>query len=331
MGIWIGKSVENQISIKEFFSFFEGEYQPGYHFRGESHNFWECVCILEGSLCVSGDERVYNMTEGEIIFHKPLEFHKFYVTSGEKTKLLIFSFTPEGILEDYLKNKVFQLSAMQQDILQVLLSYVRSRKKTDPDTFVEKATAESETAERKTAGSEIKESEVVEFETAKSETAGLKIAEPEIPEPATTGYMSSFSEIPTYSQMVASYVCQLVLSLAEEGTIARTSAAQDALLFRQAVNYMNSMVCAQPSVAEIAGFVGTSEAGLKRIFQKYAGISVHKYFLQLKVKAALRFLEDGCSVTETAYRLGFDSQPYFSAFVKRETGRNPSQILKKSV
>ncbi len=311
MGIWIGKPVENQISIKEFFSFFEGEYQPGYHFRGESHNFWECVCILEGSLCVSGDERVYNMTEGEIIFHKPLEFHKFYVTSGEKTKLLIFSFTPEGILEDYLKNKVFQLSAMQQDILQVLLSYVRSRKKTDPDTFVEKAIAESETAER--------------------ETAGLKIAEPEIPEPATTGYMSSFSEIPTYSQMVASYVCQLVLSLAEEGTIARTSAAQDALLFRHAVNYMNSMVCAQPSVAEIAGFVGTSEAGLKRIFQKYAGISVHKYFLQLKVKAALRFLEDGCSVTETAYRLGFDSQPYFSAFLKRETGRNPSQILKKSV
>lgn len=308
MGIWIGRPVENQISIKEFFSFFEGEYLPGYHFRGESHNFWECVCILKGSLCVSGDERVYNMMEGEIIFHKPLEFHKFYVTSGEKTKLLIFSFTPEGILEDYLKNKVFRLSAMQQEILQALLSYVRSRK----------TKAEPKTMESKTAQSEAK----------KSETTGSKTAEPEVSEPVMTGYLSSFTEIPTYSQMVASYVCQLILSLAEEGTIAQTSAAQDALLFRQAVNYMNSMVCAQPSVAEIAGFVSTSEAGLKRIFQKYAGISVHKYFLQLKVKAALRFLEDGCSVTETAYRLGFDSQPYFSAFFKRETGRNPSQIPK---
>jgi AraC-like DNA-binding protein len=55
-------------------------------------------------------------------------------------------------------------------------------------------------------------------------------------------------------------------------------------------------------------------------------MSVHKYFLTLKIKTATVLLKGGMSVSEVSDTLGFSSQGYFSATYKRETGNNPSQI-----
>ena len=54
------------------YSLFETHYNGRYVFPGETHNFWECLYVQKGEVCVSADERVYNLTDGEIIFHKPL-------------------------------------------------------------------------------------------------------------------------------------------------------------------------------------------------------------------------------------------------------------------
>jgi quercetin dioxygenase-like cupin family protein len=65
--IWFSNDVNEQIQIEKFFSLFEIHYDNGFNFLGESHNFWECLYVLDGKVCVSGDERVYNLTKGEII------------------------------------------------------------------------------------------------------------------------------------------------------------------------------------------------------------------------------------------------------------------------
>ena len=41
---------------------------------------------------------------------------------------------------------------------------------------------------------------------------------------------------------------------------------------------------------------------------------------------ATEFLKNGLCVSETAEKLGFSSQAYFSVAYKRETGMNPSEI-----
>lgn len=275
--IWLSCNVKEQLHIEKFYSFFEVHYENGYNFPGESHNFWECLYVLDGSACVSGDERVYNLVQGEIIFHKPLEFHKFYIDNRDGATLLIFSFSLEGGLSGYLQNKVFLLSDEQKSIVSSMLGYMRQK-----------------------AGSP--QGDAINYQH----------------------YLSAFESIPTYSQMLATYIYQLLLSLTDDGSISRASSAPDAISFSKAVNYMNSHICGQPSVDEIAGFCNISAASLKRIFYKYAGIGVHKYFLKLKIKAAMELLEYGYSVTEVSEKLEFSSQAYFSAAFKRETGRNPS-------
>lgn len=124
---WIPYPVKEQICITEFFSMFKLDYDKTYIFSGETHNFWECVYVISGSICVSAGERVYNMSAGEIIFHKPYELHKFY-TKGEKTaRLFIFSYSAEGELCDYFCDKVFYLSENQQRILINLIDYMNTQ------------------------------------------------------------------------------------------------------------------------------------------------------------------------------------------------------------
>ena len=276
--IWLSYSIKEQSRITDMYTLFEVRYDNGYAFPGETHNFWECLYVIDGEVCASGNERVYNLSQGSIIFHKPLELHKFIVNGSDGADLLIFSFTAEGPLTAFLEEKVFQLSGSQREILSAMLSFIRPR------------------------------------------------ADNNSVSPTAQPYLEPFLTSPTYSQTVAIYLQLLMLSLAETGSVSSVSDAPDAVTFRRAISYLNSNIHRQPSVPELARFCNVSESGIKRIFDKYAGIGIHKYLLKLKVKTAAELLQKGESVSSVAEKLGFNSQSYFSRAFRRETGLMPSSL-----
>ena len=47
--------VREQIRITDMYSFFQMHFANGYEFSGETHNFWECLYVLNGEVCVSAD------------------------------------------------------------------------------------------------------------------------------------------------------------------------------------------------------------------------------------------------------------------------------------
>ena len=124
--VWQAFPVTEQIRIPELFSFFRNYYGEGYEFSGETHNFWECLYVLSGEVCVSADENVYNLTAGEIVFHKPMSLHKFIVTGQGGAELLIFSYSAQGPLSVWLRDKVFALSEAQKAIIGSMLGYIQS-------------------------------------------------------------------------------------------------------------------------------------------------------------------------------------------------------------
>lgn len=274
--------IQEQIHITGLHSLFKIHYDCGFEFSGETHDFWECLYVLEGELCVSADERVYNMTAGDLIFHKPLEFHKFIIKNETGATLLIFSYSAEGPLTVWLRNKVFQLSFSQKEIIHLLVEYIQS--KTSP----------------------------IDIRVFKHDH-----------------YLQPFSKFPYYSQIISTYLCQLFLILAEKGTVSTVSSTPDAITFRNAINLLNANLDQQPTVNEIAKKCNTSEASLKRIFDKYAGIGVHQYLLKLKINVAKKMLQEGVQVSYVAEKLGFTSQSYFSKAFKRETGVTPSNFMKQ--
>lgn len=280
--IWNPYPVREQLRITQMYSFFEKSYAKGYSFPGELHDFWECLYVLKGKISVTADERIHSLQEGDIIFHKPMELHKFSVGQETGADLLIFSFTFEGEASDRLKNRVFRLSAEQKEVIYRLTAYIHKTVKADPTS---------------------------------SKT------------PKYLEYIEPFAHQPAYSQTVTLYLCELFLMLADDGVPSEGSHTQGADLFRKCVGYMTDRLANQITLTELAEYCNISESGVKRLFRKYTGMGVHKYFLTLKIKTASLLLREGVRVSEVAERTGFNSQAYFSAAFKRETGLCASALL----
>lgn len=125
--MWSEYKINEKIIIKSMYSLFEAEYKDGFSFPGESHNFWECLYVENGSVCISADEKIYNLSENELIVHKPMELHKFYVKDPVGAKLFIFSFSADGEILDFFKNKVFRLLDEQKSIISDMLEFIHSK------------------------------------------------------------------------------------------------------------------------------------------------------------------------------------------------------------
>lgn len=96
-------------------------------------------------------------------------------------------------------------------------------------------------------------------------------------------------------------------------------------LYSCAVTVMYQNLTSRLSANEIAALCGMSVSSMQKLFLKYAGIGMIKYYNNLRMHRARRLLEDGRSVKEVAVSLGYDDQNYFSTAYKRHFGSPPSQ------
>lgn len=278
---WNSYEVKERVKIERLYSLFKRHYNRGHHFLGEMHDFWEVVYVVDGEVIISADENVHNFKSGDIIFHKPLELHKFNVVGESGATLLIFSFSMTGDICKKMERKAYHLDKYRRSIMK---------------SFIEFYDYESD-----------------------------KLSERE---PKRTSYdiLPYFVDDSIFLQTVSTYICRIVLSLSDGTNTLSKTKTHETELFKQALVIMNERVAEQLSVDELASSLNMSVSSLKRLFDKYAGMSVHKYFLTLKIKTATLMLKGGMTVNEVADALGFSSQGYFSATYKRETGNNPSQI-----
>lgn len=278
--MWESFECELQLCINTFFSLFKKEFTNGYKFNGEVHDFWEFLYVVDGEVSVSGGERVYSLTSGDIIFHKPMELHKFSIEKDNAT-IFVCSFDLSGKLKSCFENSVFSLTSEQLRIISDLIRYTDAK------------------------ASDCNSSEDILF------CYNLLLP-------------SQKSEI--YLQRVVCYLYQLLLSLIDSGKHAHSISNAETEIFRDAVRYMKLNITEKLTVNDIAKHCGISLSGLKRTFAKFAGMSVHKYFLSLKLYEAMNLLQSGNTVSDVADCLNFSSQSSFSSTFKREIGSSPSEF-----
>lgn len=121
------------INIDAFFSAFESIFDPNYKFDGERHNFWEMVYVADGCIGVAEDDRIYKLSSGEAIFHKPMEFHRIWSSDGTAPRVIFLTFSASGGNFELLGNGVFKISAeLEQIITESLSAAVYCREIDDP-------------------------------------------------------------------------------------------------------------------------------------------------------------------------------------------------------
>lgn len=270
--------INEYVQIPEMFTAFRCHFKSNFSFDGEYHNFWECVYVINGSICASGDERVYRLNPGDIIFHKPMELHKFHTDSPIGATLFICSFSLSGECCEFLKNQVFCLDDKQKNVINSLFEYLSENTPAHNMNY--------------------------------------------------TDYIKHFYSSPEYSQILCNHLCMLFLMLCQNGNHAPLLTASDAVIFGNVVTFMHNHVSENYSAENIANHFCLSLTSLKRIFAKYAGMGIHKYFMQLKITKATELLKSGLNVTEVAHTLGFEEQSYFSKVYKKYIGMTPSEHVK---
>ena len=103
----------------------------------------------------------------------------------------------------------------------------------------------------------------------------------------------------------------------------KTKTAED---YSKIIRVLEEHIGQSLSLDEIAVMCRMSCPKLKKVFSKYSGMGVMTYFNSMKMRRAEEYLRGGMSVKETAYRLGFADQNYFSYAFKKYMGKPPKMF-----
>ncbi len=117
---YIPVTPENLISVDRLYTVHYFEYARGYSFYGEKHDFWELVYVDRGEVGILADTRCYVLRQGDIVFHKPYEYHNIWALNSFANSIII-SFSASGKDMDFLKNKIMHLDKNDRILLSKII------------------------------------------------------------------------------------------------------------------------------------------------------------------------------------------------------------------
>ena len=103
--------VKETVRLSSLFTFFRKTYSLDFTFQGESHDFYEVVCVLDGKAGITAGKNVYTLSAGQMILYPPAEFHAIWSDYGSSPEILIFSFRAEKFPE--IQDRIYALTPEQ--------------------------------------------------------------------------------------------------------------------------------------------------------------------------------------------------------------------------
>ena len=100
-------------------------------------------------------------------------------------------------------------------------------------------------------------------------------------------------------------------------------------LYSSAIAIMKSNLGIRLTAEEISKSCGMSVSTMQKLFYRYTGMGMMKYYEGVRMQHAQTLLDNGYMVKEVAFALGYEDQNYFSTVYKRYFGRSPSKKLRK--
>ena len=120
--------VINNLTITNFHTVFEGFHRDGFAFKGESHDFWELVYVVDGEVGITAGDKTMILKKDEIVFHFPNEFHNVWYC-GKDYRVFIASFDMHGELVKEFGEKVYKLDGDTKKQLNAIIEEFRLRNK----------------------------------------------------------------------------------------------------------------------------------------------------------------------------------------------------------
>lgn len=131
------KPTDKYLHVDGIFTAFTITQDADFYYKGESHNFWEMVYVSEGQVGIMADSKIYYLGKGDIIFHKPNEFHRIWASNNTSPTYSVISFLLSGSGIKHFEMLTLKANEEQIKILDKLIHYMQSNSpnETEKDDF----------------------------------------------------------------------------------------------------------------------------------------------------------------------------------------------------
>jgi AraC-like DNA-binding protein len=91
------------------------------------------------------------------------------------------------------------------------------------------------------------------------------------------------------------------------------------------LDYIDSHLDADLTLGALGRRFYMNPSHLSRLFKKGTGSNIHEFIIYKRISQAKKLLGDGCGVTETCSRCGFNDYANFLRMFKRKVGVSPGR------
>ncbi|BBH21373.1 hypothetical protein Back11_27180 [Paenibacillus baekrokdamisoli] len=281
--------LEETLVIKKLQSFHYFEFAKGFLFEGESHDFWEFVYVDKGEITVVADSSIYQLKQGNIIFHKPNEFHTVWANREIAPNLIIICFECDSHSMKFFDNKVLSLSDEERNLLSNIIREGFNAFEQPFDLLRDHLLKR-------------KENQLIASEQM------IKI------------YLELFLISIMRKDALLAYDNKLSSASKERN---------DDEMIQTIIEYMNLHIAKTLTLDDLCRNFNIGKTNLKTMFKEQTNSSVLNYFKKLKIEHTKTMIRDNTfNLTEIAEQNGYSSIHSFSKQFKKSTGMSPSEYAK---
>ena len=287
-----GTVLKNSITINKIYSIHYFEYMSDFSFEGESHNFWEFICVDKGEVGVTAGKTFTILKKGDVAFHQPNEFHNVQATGTIAPNLVVISFQCDDEAMRFFKKRILRIDEMERNLLADII--IEARHCFDcrlDDPYLQ----------------------------------NMPQKEPEMfgAEQLICLYLEHF-----LIHLIRRYSNPIVLRKrpARIETPKSTKQKSDTEIFNRVVDYLENHISAPVTIEQICkdNLIGRSQ--LQKIFKERCNLGIIEYFSLMKVNAAKEMIRTNrMNFTQISEQLGYSSIHYISRQFKKVTGMTPSE------
>lgn len=278
---------KEMFTIDKIITIFYFELSKSYLNSGEVHDFWELVYVDKGEIAIMADNMEYIIKAGEIVFHKPNEFHLVRAN---------------GIIAPNITVATFECNSPQMLFFENKIAFLNDREKQCLADFLH---------EGKLAF------EKVQFSKGKVVLKRNRNAFPG---------SEQMTKIHLETLLISLYRRREAIHKGERLTAPTHIINYDEDITFRIKNYLYENLYKSITLDDVSKHIGLSCTKIKRTFKAKTGSSIMTFFTNIKItEAKLLIREKSLNFTEISNMLGYSSIHYFSSVFKSTTGMTPTE------
>lgn len=280
-------SLRDQFNIHDIYSVHYFEYMSDFYFKGESHDFWEFCYVDKGEIVVQADLRTYTLQKGEVIFHKPNEFHMLQANGRIAPSLLVASFSCDSSPMHFFADRIFKIDSRERTFLGELIIEARN-------TFS------------------------CPLNNPYLQQYSLKDDIFFASEQLIHIYLEQFL-ISLFRRYSSEKISENVLPKS-------TRLKNESDTFNQIVRYLEQHLSTRVTIEKICTDNMIGRTQLQKLFHEKSNQGIIEYFSHMKINSAKQMIRNGnMNFTQISEQLGYTSIHYFSRQFKKLSGMTPSE------